>query len=305
MKDFLDALWVDWLSKPVTFKMGLSTLLLLILVGVVRRMLVRRIRNTEGLSAEAQRRWSVQVRQGVFLLLLLGLLFIWGPELRVFALSVVAIAAAIVIATKELIMCVSGSVLKGAGKGFQVGDRIEIGEIRGDVFDHNWLTTTLYEVGPGKSIHQHTGRKIVLPNSIFLSQAVINESSTNEFVLHVFTVPLKLTDDWTHARSFLLETADEECRTFLEEARLHMEKVGEQQGIRSLSVEPRINVQMPEPDRVNLVVRIPAPARRKGRIEQAILQRFVEHQAIQARSSRERSAVPVGANDTAVAPPSG
>mgnify|MGYP001215256827 CR=1 FL=1 len=62
----------------------------------------------------------------------------------------VAIAVALVIATKELILCVSGALIKGGARSFNIGDRIQVKEFRGDVIDQNLLTTTILEVGPGK-----------------------------------------------------------------------------------------------------------------------------------------------------------
>ena len=53
------------------------------------------------------------------------------------------------------------------------------------------LTTTILEIGPEKLTHQHTGRAIVVPNSVFLDKHVVNESYTADFVLHVFRLPYK------------------------------------------------------------------------------------------------------------------
>lgn len=252
----------------------ITTMILIALVFLTRVYALRRLRQTENLTSELRRRWMIQVRQGSWLLILFGGLIIWGSDLQGFAVSLLAFAVAIVLATKELILCVTGAVLKASAQSFTIGDRIEISGLRGDVFDHTLLTTTLLEVGPGKAIHQHTGRKIVLPNSVFLTTPVMNDSATHEYVLHVFTVPMKLSEPWREARTHLLKAAAEECSGFIAEARENMEKMGENEGIESISVEPRITIHLPEPDRIDLVVRVPAPIRRRGRIEQAILNRY-------------------------------
>ena len=41
------------------------------------------------------------------------------------------------------------------------------------------------------------------------------------------------------------------------------------------SVTPRVSIQIPEPGRVNLLLRIPTPAHRTSRLEQMILRRFL------------------------------
>ena len=267
---------IEWVRENFSNQALLSTAILVGILFLARLVVVRRVRAAKGATAEMRRRWIVQVRQVSLLLFALGILYIWGSELREFALSLVAITAALVIATKELLMCASGAILKSSSRAFSIGDRIEVNNLRGDVFDHTLLTTTLLEVGPGKSTHQHTGRTVVVPNSLFLTSTIINETFTDDYVLHVFSIPLKRTDDWKHAEELLLRFAREECSSYLDDARRHMEKVGETQGIENLSVEPRVTLQVTEPEVLLLLVRIPALARRKGRIEQNVVRRFME-----------------------------
>lgn len=137
---------------------SLASTALLILTFIVIRVLISRLLKRNIASADLRRKWHVQVRNGLILLLVFGLLVIWSNELRTFALSLVAIAVAFVVATKELILCITGSILKTGSRSFNIGDRIQIKDFRGDVIDQNLLATTILEVGPGKITHQRTGR---------------------------------------------------------------------------------------------------------------------------------------------------
>lgn len=269
----------------------ISTALLLVAIVVMRALIIRTIADAKKIPGEQRRRIIVSVRNILLLVLILGLITIWGAELRVAALSVFAIAAAIVLATKELIMCISGSLLRTGSHSFKVGDRIEVGGIRGDVFDTTLLTTTLFEIGPGPNAHQSTGRTIQIPNSLFLSQSVINETATEDYVLHSLVVPVKVADDIRQIEDVLVRAANAECELFLDRARKHMAEIGKAQGIEALSVEPRVSVHLPDPDRVNLMLRFPTPARRKGRIEQAILRRYLhEMREIKETAKKEQEA---------------
>lgn len=255
----------------------LSTLVLLAVMLVLRAMGARLIRRSVE-STELRRKWLVQSRNGLLLLTLLGLFMIWGEELRTLALSVVAIAVAFVVATKELILCITGSLLKTGARSFDIGDRIQIKDFRGDVIDQNLLATTILEVGPGKLTHQRTGRMIVLPNALFVSEPVINESFTHDYVLHVFTVPFMRKDNWREAQQLLLEAAQKHCAPYLENVRSHMNRVANQRGLEVPTVEPRVSLQFPEPDEVHLVVRVPAKAAQRSYIEQSILAEVFEAQ---------------------------
>ncbi len=63
---------------------------------------------------ESKRRFLVASRNITLLLVLFSLAFIWSAQIQTLALSMFAVAAAVVVATKELIMCLSGSILRSA-----------------------------------------------------------------------------------------------------------------------------------------------------------------------------------------------
>jgi len=247
-----------------------STLILMLVMLLLRSLLAQFIKRTV-VSTELRRKWLVQSRNGVILIFLFGLILIWGEELRTLALSVVAIAVAFVVATKELILCVTGAILKTGAGSFDIGDRIQIKDFRGDVIDQTLLATTILEVGPGKHTHQRTGRMAVIPNALFVSEPVINESYTRQFALHVFTVPFKRTDNWRAAQQALLASAEKHCEPYLEDARLYLQRRNEERGLDSSSVAPRVMIQVPVAAEIHLVVRIPVRATQRSFMEQTIL----------------------------------
>lgn len=258
------------MASPAVSLLGNS--LVLIVVVVVAHALISRLIRRHVKSAELRRKWLVQSRNGLVLLCLFGLVLIWAEELRTLALSIVAIAVAFVVATKELILCVTGSVVKAGARSFDIGDRIQVKEFRGDVIDQNLLATTILEVGPGKLTHQRTGRMTVIPNSLFVSEPVINESFSHDYVLHVFTVPFKRDERWQAAQEAFLEVATRHCQPFLEDARRHMRKLADTRGLEAPSVDPRVTLQVPSAGEIDLVIRVPVRTSQRGYIEQSILQ---------------------------------
>lgn len=250
--------------------MLISTGILILGIIFIRTLLSRYIRHHVS-SADLRSRWLNQTRNGLILLLLLGLLSIWGEELRTLALSIVAIAVAFVIATKELILCVSGSILKTGASSFSIGDRIQIKDFRGDVIDQNLLATTILEVGPGKITHQRTGRLAVIPNALFVSEPVINESFTHDYILHFFVVPFKREDNWQEAQKAFLKSAIKHCKPYIEEVRAHMKRISEERELDIPSVEPRVTIQVPTAGEIHLIVRLPVKSDQRGYIEQSIL----------------------------------
>ncbi|HKL25273.1 MAG TPA: mechanosensitive ion channel domain-containing protein [Desulfuromonadales bacterium] len=258
----------------LTNKVILSLAFVLVLIGG-RLILLKWISRKGDLPAEQKRRWLIRSRNLLILLVLAGLVIIWVYELKTLAVSLLAVAVALVLATKELILCFSGSVLRHATKAFDLGDRVEVSGMRGEVMDINFFGTSLREVGPGKLGQQYTGKSIVVPHSLLLNNAVINETFTGDFQLHLFTVPWKIEDDWLRAEALLLEAAEQESAALLEKTRKHMKSLQIRHGIEPPTIEPKVTLEIPEPGCVNFKIRVPVASDRLSRIEQAIIRRFL------------------------------
>jgi small-conductance mechanosensitive channel len=254
---------------------GLKSLILLLFLISVRALAVRWIAGNQTLSMEPKRRWVVTTRNSVVLAFLIGLVIIWAHELQAFAVSLVALAAAMVLATKELILCWSGAALRMGSKVYAVGDRVQIAGHRGVVLDHDAFATKLLEIGPGQSAHLYTGRVAVFPNSLLFTNALIKENPDQEYGLYTLVVPIKIDDDWQKAERTLVEAAKAECAPFMEEAVRQMKLLEQANLLEAPSPEPRITIQLPESGKLHLVLRFPAPDRGRSRIEQAILRRYL------------------------------
>ena len=266
--------WLPHIDSSVVLD-GLTSLLLLLSLLILRTLIVRAISKNPTLSMEAKRRWVVSVRNTVVFVLLVGLVVIWAHELQAFAVSLVALAAALVLATKELILCWSGAALRVGGKVYSVGDRIQIAGHRGVVLDHDIFATKLLEIGPGQASHLYTGRVTVFPNSLLFSNALVKENPGQEYGLYILMVPLRDKDDWRDAERHLLDAAKAECSSFMEEAGRHMKLLEQTTLLEAPSPEPRITIQLAETGRIQLVLRFPAPDRGRSRIEQASLRRYL------------------------------
>lgn len=84
-----------------------------------------------------------------------------------------------------------------------------------------------------------------------------------------------LRDHIPEAERILLEAAWAECRPFLNDAKRQMKNLEGRVWLHAPSVEPRVTFQLPEPGRVNLLLRIPCPTQFPSRLEQAILRKFL------------------------------
>lgn len=270
----------------------LSSLALGVLFIVIYSISSAAIRRTDWETPESQRRWLVMIRNVAVLLFLLCLVVVWAAQLRTLALSVVGFAVAIVLVTKELIMCATGSFVRSSSGIVRIGDRIEFKGLRGEVIDLSVLTTRIMEIGPGHDSQQMTGRVLIVPNSIFLTEAVFNENLTSMFGVHSLIVPLPVEADWRTAEQNLLQAAEEICSPYLDSARRHIGHLNQRQGIDVPSVEPRVGIRLANPKEIHLILRFPYRARQKSLLEQSILRRYLELNEGHAIPAKPTESVP-------------
>lgn len=265
----LDLNQFDWGSKNM-----ITTGILLVAFLFLRGLSIGIIKKWSFKDADEKRKRIVALKNTLALVFVLGLFFIWGTELRAFAISLVAVAAALVIATKEIILCLMGGVLKASTKLFEVGDRIDVDSVRGEVTDHNFLITVLFEIGPGVKSNQFTGRVLKIPNSIFLSEKVVVEPHGNHFNLAVFKIPQPMSEYLIETEKLLLEVATSICEPYFQKANKHIRDICRREGVDTPKLEPRVLYDLVDSETVDYHVRMPVPFDKKAILEKELIEKF-------------------------------
>lgn len=264
-------------AQTLFFNKFITTIVIVVVIFGIRIIIVRRLSERTDLPPIQRRQYIASVQNVALFLFILMFIVIWLEQVRTIAASLMVVAAAIVLATKEFILNISGFFFRSSVDFVSIGDRIEVNGIRGDVIDQTILGVTLLEIGPGLKTNQYTGLSVYIPNSIFLANPVRNETHLGgNFVFHLITIPLKIEADWEAAEKALLKAAKESCAPYLEEARTNMEELAQRHSLDAPAVEPRVHVQIVEPDKALLVLRITVPSRKRGKIEQDISRRYLQ-----------------------------
>lgn len=261
----------EWiLQKHILIYIGLVLLLALIYFLIGRW--IKRSKN----SYESKRKSLFRLR-GIFVLLFISAFFItWASEIYSLIISITAIAAALAIATKEVILCYGGSFYRFFTHPFSVGDRVVIDDLRGDVVEIGLLGTQILEVGPKDLTHQYTGRLVTIPNAKFLSSNIFNETYSSEYILHIFSIKIKSNENWELEMNRILECAHNHCDMYIEKAKKHFHKISQKKQLETPFIEPRVNIKLKDTDSILLLVRVTVPVELRGRIEQAILKDYLK-----------------------------
>lgn len=278
---------IDW-GNEVVARAGMS-LALVVLLWAARVVLARVVRRkTEILSAD-QRRWTRTVKNLVWVLIVIGLILIWAPQLRTAALSLAAFAAAIVIATKEVILCFTGAFMRVSSAPFRMGDWITIDEISGEVVDINPFSVKLQELEVTHGTYAFTGKIVQIPNSRYFTAPIVNLSHLKHYRVHNFMVALQ--DDRMNPAELaaaLREIVGKHTAPLKEEAAQARSRIARNSSIPMPDAAPLVVYQGGDFNNQRFTVRAFLPTRTAMQITSAIHEEFVNVIAAKRKELKDR-----------------
>ncbi|MCH9665431.1 MAG: mechanosensitive ion channel family protein [Gammaproteobacteria bacterium] len=220
--------------------------------------------------SEKQRHWIARVKNLSWTIIFIGLFSIWWSELSNFAFSITAVALALVIATKELILCFSGAFMRAGSGMFAINDWIEVGAYRGEVVDYNIFSTTLQELDRTPNNYTFTGKTIIVPNGLFLSEPVKNLNFSKRYVFHSFDIVIESSANVADLRDWIIT----EINTFSDEyndvAKRYNDYIEKHTGVDFPGHEPRILLSTNEYANHIFTVIVFCPTEKATELEQQI-----------------------------------
>ena len=254
--------------EPLDVNIRLLISLAIIVGGLAARAVaIRLIRGGDAVLSDSRRKWMVTVRNALSALIALGLFVVWAPEIEEFALSIAAVAVALVIATKELILCLSGAAWARTARAFAIGDWVEIGGHSGEVIDETLFVTELQEIETRE--YRYTGRTVAVPNSLLLTQPVINNNFRKRFLEHEFTLHVPADAPALSIRDAIAAALNAEFADFEAVARRYAAVIEKRAGMKIPDVAPVVRIETNVYGILVLRCTLFCPRERAGAIEQA------------------------------------
>lgn len=192
--------------------------------------------------------------------------------------------AGIAFAMQEVIGAIAGWFNIVSGRIFRVGDRIEMGGVRGDVIDLTPLRTKVMEIGspdaegtPVKG-RQYTGRIVAISNKATFTEPVFNYSGAFDYIWEEMVVPIAYDDDWKTAERILSEEAQRvSASSGAQEAIRHMAR---RYPVPMAEVEPRVFATATD-NYLELAARFVVPVRTarstKDDLARTVMTRLADH----------------------------
>jgi len=232
----------------------LITLALIIVVALLSRgarALMRAV--LRGSSHERGYFWGRQaIRILGTMILVFAIISIWFDDPARLATAVGLISAGIAIALQRVITAFAAYLIILRGRIFNVGDRITIGGVRGDVVALDFMQTTVMEMGqapdeqgdaPSMWVHgrQYTGRLVRVTNDKLFDTPIYNFTREFQFVWEEMRIPISYKDDRGAAEQILLDVANRHTAQKVEEASVAFAKLRERyRTVRDDELRPQV-----------------------------------------------------------------
>lgn len=214
-----------------------ATLALTTIVRLLRAALQRRIQDPD-LRYRATRLVGVLGYAVVFVVVLVEL----SGRFSGITVALGAASAGIAFALQEIIVSAAGWLAIALGGYYKVGDRVQLGGIKGDVIDIGLIRTTVMEVGDWVKGDLYNGRIVRIANSFVFKEPVFNYSGEFPFVWDEITLPIKYGSDYEEARTILREAAEEVVGDEIEGAKARWKELVRAYRVEDARVEPLVTM---------------------------------------------------------------
>ena len=173
-----------------------------------------------------------------YLAILLFLAILFEDRLGRLSFALGVAGAGVAVALQDVLASIAGAFSIGFSKLYTVGDRVQIGETRGDVIDIGLLRTTLMEIGSWVGRDLYSGRIVRIPNNTVLKNSVFNYSQGFRFIWDQVKVVFTIASDAALAREMLLRIANDVIGEYLVEAQKSWNAVSEDYRTENPPIEP-------------------------------------------------------------------
>ena len=265
---------VDELRNLVARLIGIVLVLGAIFAGatVWRRLTFRYVRDLH------RRHQLLQLRTfTVALLIALVLLFNFTSELATLATILGFAAAGIAFALQNVILSLAGYFFLTGRFGIRVGDRVELGGVRGDVIDIGLVKLTLMELaGEGNDRHP-TGRVVVFPNSVVFQPSAnfFKQAPGTSFTWNELRLVLAPDCDYRLAEKRLMQVVEQVFERYRETVRHEYRVMERRLNLGIESPKPHSLLRL-SPAGIEMVIRYPAEARRAVQVADEVSRRLLE-----------------------------
>lgn len=239
-ESFLSTFVQTWFFNSVVGKIVavfVGTVIVWAIIQILQRRLI-------GTIEDSQTRYRTRklLTLGGYMLTLLLLTIVYSDKLGGLTVALGVAGAGIAFALQEVIASAAGWLAIAFGGFYSIGDRVQLGGIKGDVIDIGVLRTTLMETGQWVDGDLYNGRIVRIANSFVFKEPVFNYSGDFPFLWDEIKLPIQYGSNYEQARILIANVAHKIVDEYAEKAHLQWAVMVNKYMIEEASTEPIITL---------------------------------------------------------------
>lgn len=159
-----------------------------------------------------------------------------------FTVAFGVIGAGIALALQEVIISFAGWLAISVSNFYEVGDRVLVGGIKGDVIDISFLRTTLMEIGDWVNADLYNGRIVRVANSFVFKAPVFNYSGDFPYVWDEISLPITFNSNHEIATSIFECAGNEITQEFVKDAKNAWEIMRSKYVLEDVGLDPIVTI---------------------------------------------------------------
>ena len=273
-----------WLGMMPETQIKVVNSLLVVLFFLLVRSAVMRVMLRNVTDNRQRYSWSRGVTSAIGFLILIFLGVIWFAGLERIATFAGILGAGLAVALHDTIANIAGFLFIMLRRPFEVGDRIEIEGVAGDVIDIRVFQFSLLEIGNWVDADQSTGRILQVPNGKVLRAVTASFNKGFDYIWHEIPVLITFESDWKKAKGILEKIVDDDSFVVAEEVERQVRRAASRYLIYSGKVTPIVYTTVRDSGVLLTVRYMTKPKTRRGTEQQLweqILEQFAENDDIE------------------------
>jgi small-conductance mechanosensitive channel len=277
----------DWIQANLgisaDFQIKLLYTLTVIIVLVLLRLVINRVitRRTDNVATIYT--WRKVTEYIALVVGVFAIARIWLSGSGSFFTYLGLLSAGLAIALQDPITNFIGWMFIVSRRPFEMGDRIEIDGVAGDVVDIRYFQFTLLEIRNWIDADQSTGRLMHIPNKMIFSHPVASFTGGFAFIWNEIGVLLTFESDWRLAKTLLQEIGERHSAEIIAEARQEIQKASQRIPVRYDNLSSRVYTKVLDSGVLLTIRHVCLPRRRRAAIEafwEDILDAFDAHDSL-------------------------
>ena len=259
----------------VYIKLIIKTIIIFTVLNITRKITIEILKKIKNSKKE-----YIIIKQFKVIINILKIavfLFLWGDYIKNFMTLLSFVSAGITIALRDLIFNFFSGIYIKVKKPFQIEDRIEINNYKGDVINLNSLSFELLEVNNQDFIGQSTGIITNVPNSTIFSYPLRNYNKAFKYIWNEITikVPLNCNIKKTKSIIYKIVNSNEIIKSIPPKMKNQIKNISSEYRIYYNQYEPIIYTQVVE-NHIELTVRYLINPKKARYINSTIWNKIIE-----------------------------